>query len=403
MHPLSHSHCGCSSGASTSASACAPLRPPPFCRRRHRFSQPAAQKSAAGGGGEEDDQLWFVTKFEERRRREEEERRQREADAQLAAAAGDEPLATNEQPPPPPPPPAPKATPPAAWTRAAALQSAQLAAGLAALILLPAALHPGGLFVGRVWLLYLAYFAFFAGGTVRRILEHGPLAAASTDRQRADAGGRAALAAFVTMMPVVHWLPLRRYLARLDATPFDQAMAAAAAGPALYDVAGAALVAAAVALNWRAAAALGRAYDRVVAPQRLVTAGPYALVQVGGWASVAACHGLRQERRAGAALASVACLCVSYSPQTTHSHPLPLESPREPTKPRSTQSTAPTCCCSAASPCSATRHPLRCWRCGSVPSTTGGGPGWSRRCCKRRLGTAMTSTGGGRPSCLCPG
>jgi protein-S-isoprenylcysteine O-methyltransferase Ste14 len=124
--------------------------------------------------------------------------------------------------------------------------------------------------------------AFFCGGTVRRTLRHGPqLAPASRDRQRADVAGRLSLAAFIAAMPLLHFLPMYRYLSQQALrAAVDPAGAAAASGLTLYDLAGGAAVAAAIALNWAAARALGAAYDRVVAPEALVTTGPYAHTRV---------------------------------------------------------------------------------------------------------------------------
>jgi hypothetical protein len=227
------------------------------------------------------DQLWFVQQGMERRRKAaaaalEQQQQQQQQEQQQAAreeqqrpAEGGADGAAAAAPPP--------LRPPAAWARAAALQAAQLSAGLAALILLPAALCDGGLAPGsRAWTLFLTYFLFFAG-SVRRVLLYGPLARPARDAQRRSPAALAALAAFVLVaVPAIHWLPLRRFLLAAAALPPD---AAAAAGPSLYDFLGTALIAAGTVLNWAAAAALGSAYDRVVAPGALVTSGPYALVQ----------------------------------------------------------------------------------------------------------------------------
>jgi hypothetical protein len=187
--------------------------------------------------------------------------------AAAAAAAGAPPPAASPREP---------APPQREWARAARRQALQLAAGLAALILAPAVLSPGGISSPRVWLLFAAYFAFFASGSVRRILRHGPLAPAREDAQRRGPARAASLLAFIAAMPVIHWLPLRRFLSIAAAAPLDRA-----AGLTLYDLLGAACIAAAIRLNWWAADALGSAYDRVVAPKQLVKDGPYKLVQVG--------------------------------------------------------------------------------------------------------------------------
>ncbi|KAI8462291.1 MAG: hypothetical protein J3K34DRAFT_527857 [Monoraphidium minutum] len=225
-----------------------------------------------GGSGGEDEQLWFVAQGLARRKAREEavtaRKQQQQEEQSTREKAGPEQQAAGAAPWPP---------PPAEWSHAAARQALQLAAGLTGLILLPAALTPGALASPRPWLLFAAYFTFFFGGSVRRVLRHGPLAPRASDAQRAGAGGRAALAAFIAAMPLIHWLPLMRHHGALAALPPDAA--AAHGGLALYDLLGAALIAGAIKLNWSAAAALGAAYDRVVAPPRLVTEGPYALVQ----------------------------------------------------------------------------------------------------------------------------
>jgi len=243
----------------------------PTTRLRHRSTP---RQNAANSNTDEEEPFWFVKKYEERRKALENAKNVDAAQQTPAAAA---PAATASPDPPPPQPDPPRAPPPPPnpeWTRAAALHSAALAAALAALILWPASFHAGGLLEPRVWLLFFAYLAFFAGGSVRRILTFGPLASADSDQQRATASSRLWLAAFILAMPLLHWLPLRRYL-------MIAAAAGALGGLTLYDLVGWGLIGAGAVLNFRAAAALGSAYDRVVAPKQLVTTGPYSLVQVG--------------------------------------------------------------------------------------------------------------------------
>jgi protein-S-isoprenylcysteine O-methyltransferase Ste14 len=173
-------------------------------------------------------------------------------------------------------------------------------------MLWPASLYPGGLSNGRVWWAYVTYLAFFGGGTVWRLLRYGPLAARQRDQQARAWGPRAAQACFIAAMPLLHWgavgglLRCQAAAAGAGASAPAAAAAPAAAGTivlegfaqssgassssvfsslALYDALGFALLAAAVALNWAAARALGQAYDRVVQPQALVTTRPYAWVQ----------------------------------------------------------------------------------------------------------------------------
>jgi protein-S-isoprenylcysteine O-methyltransferase Ste14 len=190
------------------------------------------------------------------------------------------------------------------WARLA-LQLLQLALTVAALILWPASLSPAGLHSGRVWWAALTYLAFFAGGSVWRLVRFGPLASRQQDAQAKSAGSRAAQALFIASMPLLHWGAVGSFLKRQAARQLVQQQqqmqvavsdAAHHAGGAvvlvptpaapslpaalsLYDVLGFVMLVAAVALNWAAARHLGRAYDRVVAPAALVTTGPYSYVQ----------------------------------------------------------------------------------------------------------------------------
>lgn len=159
----------------------------------------------------------------------------------------------------------------------ALLQLLQLAAVLSALLLLPAALHDGGLDLPRVWALFQAYFAFFALGSVYRILRFGRLAPRSKDAQRSSSwASRLAFVAFVVVLPLLHVAGMYFYVGLV----LDGVLPATAPGQAtLSELLGSICVAAAVALNFLASRALGPAYDRIVAPQKLVTTGPYRYVQ----------------------------------------------------------------------------------------------------------------------------
>lgn len=217
--------------------------------------------------------LWFVEKFEARRRELLEQQQAapqqvaQPAQAQPAAAAssGDDALQ------PPADAPSPTTTPQRALSAVAvALQALQLAAVVGALILWPAAVISGGLSRPRIWVVALAYLVFFGQGSVRRVLRHGRLAARSADKQGATLASRIAWLAFVITVPLLHWMAVHRFVS-MSPPP--------AAALTLYDALGFSLIAAGTFINNWAAGALGAAYDRIVAPERLVTTGPYALVQ----------------------------------------------------------------------------------------------------------------------------
>lgn len=82
---------------------------------------------------------------------------------------------------------------------------------------------------------------------------------------------RFAFLGFVVLIPLLHASAVFKYATIYTTVPL--------AASSLYEAIGGAGLAAAFALNAWAASTLGAAYDRVVAPERLVTAGPYRLVQ----------------------------------------------------------------------------------------------------------------------------
>eukprot|EP00955_Chlamydomonas_euryale_P099047 365192-Chlamydomonas_euryale.AAC.14 len=198
----------------------------------------------------------------------------------------------------------------------AAVQVAQLLLVTGALILWPASLAPGGLLLGRVWLLYCVYVIFFGFGTLYRMLVHGELMPRARDKQRSTSwASRLQLAAFIIAVPVLHWLPMLRFcgMAALGQMPV---------GMTWYDALGIVLVLCAIGLNAAAARALGKvcdgpvhkhtflivfaspwqhpltlgdcmfvctfaelllcypqAYDRIAPPDKLVTTDVYSVVQ----------------------------------------------------------------------------------------------------------------------------
>lgn len=93
----------------------------------------------------------------------------------------------------------------------------------------------------------------------------------SKDRQRATWVDRLALLAFILVVVLLHWRPVKRFVT----SPI-----VLTEGVALYDVLGFCCMALGTLVNRAAAAAaLGQAWDRVSAPQQLVTTGVYAHVQ----------------------------------------------------------------------------------------------------------------------------
>ncbi|PNH04042.1 hypothetical protein TSOC_009851 [Tetrabaena socialis] len=153
-------------------------------------------------------------------------------------------------------------------------QVAQLAVVLSLLLLLPAGVHDGGLTLTRPFTTLAAYFAFFGLGSVARMVRHGPLAPRAADRQVASWRDRLAFAAFVVVLPLLHWYGMYRYAALVLYTdtilPYSTT---------LFDLIGGAGMVLAILLNWAASRELGGAYDRVVAPAALITTGPYRFVQ----------------------------------------------------------------------------------------------------------------------------
>lgn len=182
------------------------------------------------------------------------------------------------------------------------LQLVQLAVVLAALILWPASLVPGGWYTGRVWLMYCSYWLFFAGGSVYRILAFGPLSTRSKDAQGRSWITTASWAVFVMSMPILHWYPMTRYL-KTGHTHFTSG----------YDVAGCVMLGAAVALNWWSTAHLGKSYDRVVVPEKLITSGPYAIVQNPTYTSYMLLFaGYSMALHSGPCAIAVVLVCMGY-------------------------------------------------------------------------------------------
>lgn len=148
------------------------------------------------------------------------------------------------------------------------LQLAQLAVVLGALIIFPAAVVPGGLESLRPWLLFFAYMLFFSVGSVYRLVAFGGLAPKASDRQRQSLLSRVALLCFIIFVPLFHWLTVTRFLIYRKVFLLCG-----------YDILGFGGIFIATALHTWAVLSLGKAYDRVVVPDQLVTWGPYKHVQ----------------------------------------------------------------------------------------------------------------------------
>lgn len=207
----------------------------------------------------------------------------------------------------------------------AGLQLLQLAVVIAALILWPASLYPGGLAVKNVWLCYVCYMLFFGGGSVYRLVKFGRLTSRKQDRQAKTWLSTVSWAMFVMAMPIIHWAPVVGLLKRQQQQqPALAATAAAAKGSSynsyltVYDVIGVVMLMGATALNWWAATHLGKAYDRVVQPDALITTGPYAFVQHPIYSSymlLFAGYSMMMHSAATAVLALAVCL-VYYMSRT---------------------------------------------------------------------------------------
>ncbi|GLC43550.1 hypothetical protein PLESTM_001485400 [Pleodorina starrii] len=206
--------------------------------------------------------LWWVEKFEARRKAEAAKKAQDpsfvttlERVAPAAAAVGE------------------RGDNPALRFLKGALQVVQLLAVLSLLLLVPAALHDGGLSLAKPFTTFAAYLCFFGLGTVVRVVKYGRLAPRQKDRQVATWGGRLAFAAFVVAVPLLHGAAMYRYAGLALYTKY------LSYGTTLYDVVGGIGMVLATALNALAARELGASYDRVAAPAALVTTGPYKYVQ----------------------------------------------------------------------------------------------------------------------------
>ncbi|EFJ50528.1 hypothetical protein VOLCADRAFT_103977 [Volvox carteri f. nagariensis] len=144
--------------------------------------------------------LWWVEKFEERRKAEAQRKAkdptfittlERVAPADGSAAAVDNP---------------------AVRFLKGVLQAVQLVLVLTLLLLLPAALHDGGLSLAKPFTTFGAYLCFFGFGTLARVVRYGNLAPRKQDQQVATWTGRLAFAAFVVVVPLLHLFAMYRFV-----------------------------------------------------------------------------------------------------------------------------------------------------------------------------------------------
>ena len=104
------------------------------------------------------------------------------------------------------------------------------------------------------------------------MLKHGRLVPRSQDLQRTSTlGSRLSFIAFVVLVPLLHWAAVLRYTGGARNISYD--------GITAYDILGSLCIVGAVLLVGAAARDLGKAYDRIAAPDMLVTAGSYRLIR----------------------------------------------------------------------------------------------------------------------------
>mmetsp|Transcript_13247 Transcript_13247/g.23325 ORF Transcript_13247/g.23325 Transcript_13247/m.23325 type:complete len:367 (-) Transcript_13247:402-1502(-) len=186
-------------------------------------------------------QLWWVERFEARR-----------AAAAAAAATPKSPAAT------------PTTRP---GLLATVTQYGQLTVVLGALLFLPViVLQPGGIYNWRLFTVYFTYWLFFSA-SVRRQLRFGALVKRPLDKQTGTWADTARLVAFIAALVLLHMLAvLRSGVSEFHVDTW-------------YEVLSFPTVCAALWLHDKATKELGPAWDRVVAPARLVTTGVYSLAQ----------------------------------------------------------------------------------------------------------------------------
>ncbi|KAL3130590.1 hypothetical protein ABBQ38_008395 [Trebouxia sp. C0009 RCD-2024] len=140
----------------------------------------------------------------------------------------------------------------------------QLSAVVGLLILGPARFHSDHI-PTRVWQAAALYCTFFGFGGLRRTLKYGQLSSRKNDAQVSTWAGKRAIVIFVVLIVIGHESVITRYckhkgsFAELFRLPVLRYL------PAL-------LLPAALALHVWATETLGKAYDRLVVPDRLVSA-----------------------------------------------------------------------------------------------------------------------------------
>ncbi|KAL0049685.1 hypothetical protein WJX82_007625 [Trebouxia sp. C0006] len=126
----------------------------------------------------------------------------------------------------------------------------------------------------KVWAVAAIYCVFFGFGGIRRTLKYGKLSSRKQDAQVSTWQGKWAIATFVLLVIAGHWGALHWYgtcykqlaLHRILCRPVIQSLSVV-------------LLCGALALHIWATETLGKAYDRLVVPDKLVKTGPYAWCQ----------------------------------------------------------------------------------------------------------------------------
>jgi len=157
-------------------------------------------------------------------------------------------------------------------------QTMQLATTIWMLLLLPARVYTSTWDLRVLGLLPLQYFLLFAVGTLPRQWRFGSSKRQDNPKLLSGRGKRGTrrrdFILFQICLFACHWLAVRDYF--VAASPLNNVVRNSAS---FWNSIGAAVRWLAIVLNGTSAWVLGRAYDRVVRPDHLVTSGPYAVMR----------------------------------------------------------------------------------------------------------------------------